>query len=53
MPNGAIRICGDFKGSQNKYDIMQRFLQLHSKELCEAPTGGKIFSKVYLADAYY
>ena len=51
-PNGAVRICGDFKVTVNTYAYMQRFILPHPEELRAALAGGKIFSKVDLADAY-
>ena len=51
-PNGAVRICGDFKITVNKYADMQHYPLPHPEELRAALVGGKIFSKVDLADAY-
>ena len=51
-PNGAVRICGDFKVTTNTYADMQHYPLPHFEELRAALAGGKIFSKVDLADAH-
>ena len=51
-PNGAVRICGDFKVIVNTYPDMKRYPLCHPEALRAALANGKIFSKVDLADAY-
>ena len=51
-PNGTVRICGDFKVTVNSYADLQRYPLPYPEELRAALTGGRIFSKVDMADAY-
>ena len=51
-PNGQVRICGDVKVTVNGYlDLTQYFL-LHIEEIVERLSGGAVYSKLDLPDAY-
>ena len=51
-PNGAIRICGDFKVSLNSQLNVQRYPLPTVAEVLHTAAGGTRFSKLDLADAY-
>ena len=50
--SGQVRICGDFKVSVNQYlDITQYFLP-HIEKVSDRLSGGQVFFKLDLPDAY-
>ena len=51
-PNGQVRICGDFKVSVNQYLDLIQYLLPHIEEVFERLSGGTVFCKFDLPDAY-
>ena len=51
-PNGAVRICGDFKVSLNPHLNAQRYPLPTVTEVLQTAAGGQRFFKIDLADAY-
>ena len=52
-PSGQVRICGDFKVSVNQYLDLTQFPLPHIEEVFERLSGGQVFSKFDLPDAYH
>ena len=51
-PSGQVRICGDFKVSVNQYLDRTQYFLTHIEEVFERLSGGQVFSKLDLPDAY-
>ena len=51
-PNGQVRICGDSKVPVNQYLDLTQYPLPHIKEVFERLSGGQVFSKLDLPDAY-
>ena len=51
-PNGQVRICGDFKVPVNRYLDLTQYSLPHIKEIFERLSGGAVYSKLDLPDAY-
>ena len=51
-PNGQIWICGDFKVSVNQYLDLTQYTLPQIEEIFERLSGGRVFSKLELPDAY-
>ena len=51
-PNGAVRICGDFKVSVNPHLNVQHYPMPTCAEVFQKLRGGQHFTKLDLADAY-
>ena len=51
-PSGQVRICGDFKVSVNQYLDLTQYPLPHIEKTFERLSGGQVFSKLYLPDAY-
>ena len=51
-PSGQVRICGEFKVSVNQYLDLTQYPLPHIEEVFERLSGGKVFSKLDLPDAY-
>ena len=52
-PSGQVRICGDFKVSVNQYLDLTQYPLPHIEEVFERLSGGQVFSKLDLPDAYH
>ena len=50
--SGQVRICGDFKVSVNQYLDITQYPLPHIEEVFERLSGGQLFSKLDLPDAY-
>lgn len=51
-PNGAIRICGDFKHTINSQSIADSYPIPKIEDIVAKLAGGKLFAKIDLKDAY-
>ena len=51
-PSGQVRICGDFKVSVNQYLDLTQYPLPHIEEVFERLSGGQVFAKHDLPDAY-
>ena len=51
-PNGQVRICGDLKVSVNQYLDFAQYSLPHIEGVFERLSGGQIFSKLDLPNAY-
>ena len=50
--DGNIRICGDYKQTVNRVSHLEQYPIPTLDDLCEKLTGGKMFSKLDLSNAY-
>lgn len=50
--NAAIRLCGDYKVTLNKYLEIDRYLLPRVEKVLETLREGKIFTKLDLSEAY-
>jgi len=51
-PNGAIRLCGDYKVSINPHLEVNKYPLPHPEELFTALNGGEKFTTLDLSEAY-
>ena len=51
-PNGQVRICGDFNITVNRYLDLTQYPLPHIEEIFEQLSGGAVYSKLDLPDAY-
>ena len=51
-PNGQFRICRDFEVTVNRYLDLTQYPLPHIEEIFERLSGGEVYSKLDLPDAY-